>query len=1451
MGSDHQAIGSTTESCIKVEGINSYEQRSFTDHNLDSTLKPHRLVVVDRLQQESAWSSSNQPSETRSILKWLFSPFGQFRLNITRPRAPATKAAAAQLSSSSGSLAQQAGYHLGPFPSNEWRTSKYTLLTFLPRNLFEQFRRLANFYFLITSLIQLFLPFSPVGPLTSFAPLFFVVGVTSIKQAYEDYLRHQSDKELNNRLCHVLRGQSNEMERVRSKDIKVGDIVYIRNNEEIPCDMIMLSGGGPRSDRCYITTSNLDGETNLKSRNCTCLREQLGDIERINKSLIFIECELPNATLYEFSGFLRAPKTEQAYRFLVNNTTVKDPTGGSKATRENEKTQPASAPSSWDLSSALAVFGRLQQMVSQPNGQHQQKSAMSRVHEIHEIPLDISNLLPRASRLSNTSHIYGLAVYTGPDTKLAQNSHVKPNKFSSTEAKVNEFLMISFMILITFTLISTLRYSKPEVWYLRDLFREDSLAQIALAHFLLYNYLMPISLYVTLEFVKFFGTVSVVEDEKMRSSRWVTIERDDQPAKQRSSNSQKSGLMAASTISNSHSGSKKGMNLANKHESDSKSRRTKFSRGKRRIEHNEGPKCNSSDLNEELGQIEILFTDKTGTLTENRMIFMAASIDGHLFRDLAGSLYLQVPSSKLLRHPAVNVARDMASLRRGRHALLPNLLGKSQHQMASAHRSGSGHPSPNKKETPLSRIPKVSPESHWLPHDRPFDHRINPPSSEITRIKSLEKHSRAVEFFLSLCLCSTITLNEYESLERCIELRNNLTYLSASPDEESFISCANQYGIIMCKSNDKECYILIKRSPGHREPATTANGVFKPIVETPKSTKEFYVRHFRRLAILEFNSSRKRMSVVCEDCDNQCLLMVTKGSEEMLDCLDLSQLTSDMQLRFNLTLAHYEAFSRSGLRTLLVASRLINHDEFVRMEKDIKDIRMSIQNRDQLLDNFYGRAERGLNLIGATAVEDSLQEGVPETIAHLKEAGIKVWLLTGDKVETALSVAHLCRLFDDEMHVFQLVRQRDYNTCQALITSFFEQLADHQEWLANKDKQLQQHHQEHHPAHGIRHQQQHGKVNRRQHQMEPPAPHDKNAYEKKQQFALVADGRSLHYAMRYSRAELASLCRICSCVLGCRLSPLQKAEVVAMMKEDIDRPITAAIGDGANDVSMIQEAHVGIGISGKEGRQAVNSSDFAIGRFHILSRLLFVHGHLFYHRTANIINYFFYKNFLFMAPQFLFSFYNLASAQTLYAPIMMLGFNLFWTSVPIIMYGLSEVHIPESILETYPKLYTMNRKNVQMGISIFFSWTMLGVLQGAIVFYLLLFIWGSHTPLLESGRTSTYNGFPMMVFTAVVALAILRIYFISHKKSFLLHVSSILSFILLPLSLYGYSLIPWAPVADNSFYGQVIAYYRSRNYWLGILIALCASLIPEVIVTVRDQVIFHAKIRSIIKRLSS
>lgn len=294
------------------------------------------------------------------------------------------------------------------------------------------------------------------------------------------------------------------------------------------------------------------------------------------------------------------------------------------------------------------------------------------------------------------------------------------------------------------------------------------------------------------------------------------------------------------------------------------------------------------------------------------------------------------------------------------------------------------------------------------------------------------------------------------------------------------------------------------------------------------------------------------------------------------------------------TLQHLEDFAGQGLRTLCLSRINLDESEYAQWSKVYHEASITITGRDDALANAAELIEKNLFLLGATAVEDKLQDGVPDTIATLAKAGIKIWVLTGDKQETAINIGFACRLLTKEMNLLVVNQYTKADTRNKI------------------DELLRQY---------------------------------ENVSEESETLALIIDGGTLSHALEEDiKMDLLTLAKKCKAVICCRVSPLQKALVVRLVRNNLNS-ITLAIGDGANDVSMIQEAHVGVGISGEEGLQAARASDYAIAQFRFLKRLLLIHGRLSYRRISKVILYSFYKNVLLYFTQFWFTFVNGFSGQ--------------------------------------------------------------------------------------------------------------------------------------------------------------------------------------------------------------
>lgn len=635
--------------------------------------------------------------------------------------------------------------------------------------------------------------------------------------------------------------------------------------------------------------------------------------------------------------------------------------------------------------------------------------------------------------------------------------------------------------------------------------------------------------------------------------------------------------------------------------------------------------CRAMNITENLGQIQYIFSDKTGTLTENRMIFRRCTI--------AGVDYNHPPSDEekiSLPHapipPVVPNAKlqddllqcDMSG-RMSQHAQRcsefftvlalcntvvvsesphrdnmnasgiielqeepgvtlvkpsdPLINSSNDHYLRlSESRSITPSPPPNislplkvqhvPSLSPISSSAESSPESESPPMRlkavTPTE-RVRSIVSKLPMVPKILATGRSVKKF---------HINSKQKFLQVAKIRGNKSlkpiYEAESPDELALVNSAYAYG-----------FILENRNP---------NTVL--INEPGEGAVEYDI-----LKVLPFDSNRKCMSIVLRKIGGHEVVLYTKGADSTIfpALAPIAQDTEEYSLR-DQTQHQLELYARQGLRVLLVAKRILNPIEFSEWYSKHQECEMSTEGRENKVRESFGLLERNLTLIGATGIEDRLQENVPETIASLLSAGIVIWVLTGDKTETAINIAFSARLFHSQMEILKLsARSRDAaENCIKFYTSEIE-------------KQLLES----------------GEVNL------------KNR-------ALVIDGKTLTFILDLKSnltRPFLELTRYCSSVLCCRSTPLQKAFLVKVVKEEL-KMSTLAIGDGANDVSMIQMADVGVGICGQEGMQAVMASDFAIAKFKILEKLLLVHGHLNYDRLAKLIIYFFYKNAVSNQKQF-------------------------------------------------------------------------------------------------------------------------------------------------------------------------------------------------------------------------
>ena len=489
-------------------------------------------------------------------------------------------------------------------------------------------------------------------------------------------------------------------------------------------------------------------------------------------------------------------------------------------------------------------------------------------------------------------------------------------------------------------------------------------------------------------------------------------------------------------------------------------------------------------------------------------------------------------------------------------------------------------------------------------------------------------------------------------------------------------------------------------------------------------------------------------------------------------------------------------------------------------------------------------------LLGVTGIQDELQDNVYETLRDFSEAGIKLWVLTGDKKDTAKSIAFSCGLFDlDNFNIFEIKEGLNKIQLEARLNELAEHFNNIVDKINNKSSnKIKKLKSNSHDNNIINTNKENIDDNKKQSSLDDNFKNEKM----KTKFALVISSEelnilALNYELEILFYELASRC---NSVLCCRVSPIQKAKLVHLIQrftkmqqnkganyykylnqQDIyrnsedeknkkiggplkDSITTLAIGDGANDVNMITSAHIGVGIIGVEGKQAARASDYAIGEFQFLKKLLFFHGHESLRKNSFIICYNFYKNFLFVMPLFYVGFYSVFSGQTIYDPWLYQLYNIAFTVLPIIWFGIydSERTITESM--NNPKYYyNLNQKLFNSWK--FWEWIFYGIIQGFAVFF---FVFSSNNIYSNNldGEIQDFKCSGAMVYSIVILIANFKVFQVTSVHGFIS-----LFFLIISIGAY-YGLIYLMDSYYNMFYFGI--FWRVIKNYRYYLIMGCLSI---------------------------
>ena len=1431
-------------------------------------------------------------------------------------------------------------------------TSKYTWYNFIPKILYEQFSKMSNIYFIIIAILQCFPEISNAdGKPIILMPLCVVVIVNSIKDFYEDWKRKKSDDEENNRKVEVYDLDKEQFIIKKWKDVFVGNILKVKKGEYFPADCVLISSTDRKTHGCYIETKNLDGETNLKFK--TSVSKFVNRCRELNTFQGKFITQLPNEFIYQFSGVFEfdyfnnfhslsqidetIKKNSKRDSININvdiNKDIKENNDINKDKIDNlisDENKDNNINDNKDINTYEKKSDNIKQRkpfkeinndninndmnkeididddsISQHTYYTRRKSNIEEISfstmsntsitEEKTVLVDNNNFLLRGCSLRQTESVLCFVVYTGRNTKIMQNSPNARAKTSSIEKTMNNQIYFIFFLQILLGLLASIfslgqiiknetdpapyiyknkddrpfNFEEYSIKFKKILSSEnfkkifgknESLFSMLKRFFseirplfnlnvinffliklgtwcVLLNNLVPISLLMTLELVKYFQGWFISWDIDIydRKKKVTT-------------------------------------------------------------------KVQTSTLNEELGQVKYIFSDKTGTLTKNLMKFKRVSIGVKQYNNMVneiddngdikdnknelnnGNDAIKNKKEKYkdeygkIRHVDFDNDKELIKDLNINNFFLENIEDDIDNNESNINNINKNDEVDAKKKKLKEKEEEliIDNNNNEIINQEESDNLIPDSSKELNNTSNFNQKELLDIFMTALVTCHSGVIEERE-----FTTNKKLLYQASSPDEVAILNFARKYKYIFLgrKNNDK---ILIKK---------------------PKNAKLIDMV-YNVPFLFEYSSERKSMSIAVQNQDNQDeIYLFMKGADNViLDKLDDNNLINKL-VKPNLK-DSLEKYSKEGLRILAVAYKKLSLEEMNLYKKDFIKASKNTYKKKEKIEEIAQKIEKNLIFLGVTAIEDELQDDVNETLKDFSEAGIKLWVLTGDKKDTAKSIAYSCGLFDDEeFNIFEIKEGLSKIQLEARLNELVElfnnivdkmnkgnktKIKDKKIKIISKNsnKELSSQNNINNNNNSIHEEENkekeedkekniknNGENNRKnnkenesnknqeitlpeqnknenedkeepkriqyliedendintnisntsqkrdkdeiQTQKEDIIISDKNLKEhlndlndnediiensgKKfpSKFALIISGDelnilSLNYELEILFYELSSRC---NSVLCCRVSPIQKAKMVHLIQRFTklenkkgsnyykylnqnqklydeentkknnptqkrmnplgDSVITLAIGDGANDVNMITSAHVGVGIIGFEGKQAARASDYAIGQFKFLKKILFYHGHESLRRNSFIIYYNFYKNFLFVMPQFYVGFYSLFSGQSIYDPWLYQLFNIVFSVFPLLWFGIYDTERDRTVSMSNAKFYSSSNNQLFDNCN-FWRWIFNGIFQGLAVF-IFVFFYNNTFPHNNSGEIQDFKSSGMMTYSLVVIIVNLRVF---------------------------------------------------------------------------------------------
>eukprot|EP00978_Attheya_sp_CCMP212_P015794 scaffold40883_cov50-Attheya_sp.AAC.5 len=1521
---------------------------------------------------------------------------------------------------------------------------------------------------------------SAISPWTTLGPLAVVVSFSLLQEGYTDLSRHRSDARTNEFPCVVLRradvldamgGKRDEdifkgedikvnlnrtyptplnrggsrrsalqppsaneeatvaFQKIRRKDMNAGDLVIIRNREMVPADIILLASAS-EGGIAYIETSSIDGETNLKLRaspqlpasaagstvhgtsDRNLMSEELSPhqvteslpqaIKRITRFSVLGLPDGVSALENPFNGedegdFSQASNPDHKKRRKSLSKMLDQVSPRNLMAKEDEDQNQGCVANTKNMVAALTSEPP-NPSVNTYSGKLTLPPTCDKTPSVH-IPLTADNILLRGAVLRNTEWAIGVACFTGTDTKLVQNSVKTPSKFSQIDILINKtvYLVLFIMLIVVLCLSAAAVYSNDRefdnLWYagystnstlkwpyLPEDFDEPdwnkktpNFGQNVVLYITLLNNFVPLSLYVTVEVITFALMFFINLDLNMYHEETDTR------------------ALARSTIVT------------------------------------------------DLGQVQYVFSDKTGTLTCNIMKFKRCSVDGMIFGapiEKAAPRGEEEEDEPHPFHPLRQLLVGDVSARK--EVSVPGLEGMGNSGAVS---NGDVATSGDRLTFNAEFFLRVMSICHTVVVEKEQDpHNVGGEETEANsshhsgfrgwvkkKLSGVSTDSERIDAKDKKHITEGTSFEEPDDADLVADLKRSKSsettvkgeggapggfcYQAESPDEEALVSEASSTYDFQLLGRDSSGVRISCKSGSILQDTSVTNGLksgsltVKQLaavtasvdgddespLQTPVTATKARIETWEVLAVNKFDSDRKRMSVLVrsppelgsvpmllckgadssmldpEVCDSPALVSEEGAPDEFLQtsidigmppppitkedrgvsvgsntghlstvreigdngevdaidsaiARDAKNLCSDDEQEWEMSTmlgiqCHIGDFATEGLRTLVLGVRILTEFDCNAWLEKHTAASTSIRNRDEKLTAAALDIERGLHIVGATAIEDKLQDGVPDTISKLEEAGIKLWVLTGDKRETAIEIGYSTKVLTPDMHLTEVAagnvdkirtlvamefirlvkigKLPDYSkhsleqpkriggsilllrrpigrfrqaveekkrmldpllrrkAVRALADEIIQKYLDSPEGKSERmarvmslstsmavgqigsdtepltvsstfgedDDEVSRSSGSIPSVFGratgakellksgrfsmsqvrslsianltadeadreapvvdedalslasfvpdtkgeesllfdrkrrsvlervfaVDREVRHGRLNRHVRKSQRPVTAastvnnvtSRSVIKQDVPRALVIEGAALSHLLGDPLLEqmIFSVGSSCDAVIACRVSPKQKALLVKMVRNYVSpTPVTLAIGDGANDVGMIQEAHVGVGISGLEGQQAVNSSDFAIAQFRYLQDLLLIHGRWSFMRMSVTVLFSFYKNLILAGLLTVFSSQSLFSGTPIFDMWVISMFN-FVAGFPILFYGLFDRDLEREYVLRHPEVYSCGRNNELITLRTTFRWLLMIFVHVATLYFFSV-------PTLTGGggTTSGFSG---------------------------------------------------------------------------------------------------------------